>query len=98
MSNYSENKLSAADSVQGHIIWQQADKLARMSALGDLVQEQWEDWRVREEDTRCIMDAEEVAEAADTRAMQKATERAKWKARELEGEMGGLPKKKGLEC
>ena len=31
------------------------DKLARMSTLGDLAQEQ------QEEDARCIMDAEEVA-------------------------------------
>ena len=40
-----------------------------MSMLGDFVQEQWEeDQRAREEDTRCIMDAEEVPWVADARA------------------------------
>ena len=52
-----------------------------MSVMGDLVQEQQEeDRRAREEDTRCVMDAEELAQAADTRAVRKAAKKAKQKA------------------
>ena len=47
-----------------------------MSALGDLVQEQREeDRRGREEDTRRVIDAEEVARAARARAAWKAAKR-----------------------
>ena len=61
MSSYSDSESLADDSIHSRIIRQQADKLARMSALGDLAQEQWEkDQRAREEDTRHVMDAEEV--------------------------------------
>ena len=63
------------------------DKLARMSALGDLAQEQHEeDRRGRDEDARRVIDAEEVAWAAEARAAQKATKKAKRKAREHNSE------------
>ena len=52
------------------------DKLAKMSALGDLAQEQWEeDRRVREEDARCVVDAEEVVRAADARPLKRPNAR-----------------------
>ena len=87
MSSYSDSKSLADDSICGRIICQQADKLARMSMLGDLAQEQWEkDQRAREEDARCVMDAEEVVWAVDARAAQKAAKKAKQKARELDSE------------
>ena len=92
MLSYSNSESPTANSVQECIIWQQADKLTRM---GDLVQEQQEeDQRAREEDTVHIMQAEEATQAADARAVWKATKRAKQRARELEGEVGDLPKKK----
>ena len=73
MSSYSDSEPPADDSIRGRIIRQQADKLARMSALGDLVQEQREkDRRAREEDARHVMEAEEVAWAAEARAAKKA--------------------------
>ena len=78
MSSYSNSEPPADNSIHGRIICQQADKLARMSALGDLVQEQCEeDQRGRDEDARCVIDAEEVAWAAEARAMQKAAKKAK---------------------
>ena len=43
MSSYSDSEPPADDSIRGRIIRQQADKLARMSALGDLAQEQCEE-------------------------------------------------------
>ena len=58
-----------------------------MSALGDLVQEQCEkDRRGRDEDARHVIDAEEVARAAEARAARKAAKKAKRKARELDSE------------
>ena len=69
MSSYSNSEPPADDSIRGRIIRQQADKLARMSALGDLAQEQRkEDQRGRDEDARRVIDAEEVARAAEARA------------------------------
>ena len=95
MSSYSDSESLADDSIHGRIICQQADKLARMSALGDLAQEQWEeDRRAREEDTRRVMDAEEVAWAADARAARKATKKAKRKVQELDSEESPPRKKK----
>ena len=49
-------------------------------------EQQQEDQRVREEDARCVMDAEEVAQAADARAAWKAAKKAKCKACELDSE------------
>ena len=70
MSSYSDSEPPADDSIRGRIIRQQADKLARMSALGDLAQEQREeDRRGRDEDARRVMEAEEVAWAAEARAV-----------------------------
>ena len=78
MSSYSDSEPPTNDSIHGRIIRQQADKLARMSALGDLVQEQREeDRRGRDEDARRVIDAEEVAWAARARAARKATKKAK---------------------
>ena len=95
MSSYSDSKPPADDSIRGRIIRQQADKLAKMSALGDLVQEQCEeDRRGREEDARRVMDAEEVARAARARATRKAAKKAKRKARELDSEESPPRKKK----
>ena len=81
MSSHSDSEPPADDSICSQIISQQADKLARMSALGDLAQEQWEeDRRGRDEDARRIIDAEEVARAAEARAVRKAAKKAKRKA------------------
>ena len=66
-----------------------------MSMLGDLVQEQWEkDQRVREEDARRVMEAEEVVWAVDARAARKAAKKAKRRAWELESEEEDVPKRK----
>ena len=94
MSSYSDSESPAANSILGRIIRQQADKLAKMSAMGDLAQEQREeDRRLRELDTRHVVDAEEVAWAADARAMWKAAKKAKHKACEFDSE-GSPPRKK----
>ena len=94
MLSYSDSELPTTDSVRSQIIRQQVDKLARMSVLGDLVQEQWEeDRRVREEDVRHIMDVEEVAWVADARAARKAAKKAKRKASKLDSKES-LPQKK----
>ena len=69
-----------------------------MSAMGDLAQEQWEeDRRGREEDARRVIDAEEVARAADARAVRKAAKKAKQKARELNSEESPRRKKARVE-
>ena len=95
MSSYSDSEPPADDSIRGRIICQQVDKLARMSVLGDLAQEQREeDRRGREEDARHVIDAEEVAWAARARATQKAAKKAKRKARELDSEESPPQKKK----
>ena len=95
MSSYSDSEPPADDSIRGRIIRQQADKLAKMSALGDLVQEQREeDRRGREEDARRVMDAEEVARVARARAARKAAKKAKRKARERDSEESPPRKKK----
>ena len=95
MSSHSDSESPADNSIRGWIICQQADKLARMSTLGDLVQEQREkDWRAREEDVRHIMEAEEVAQAVEARAARKAAKKAKWRAWELESEEEDSPKRK----
>ena len=95
MSSYSDSEPPTDNSIRGQIIRQQADKLARMSALGDLAQEQWEkDRRVREEDAKRVMEAEEVAGAVEARAARKATKKAKRRARELESEEEDSPKRK----
>ena len=66
-----------------------------MSTLGDLAQEQREkDQRAREEDTSCVMEAEEVARAAEARAARKAAKKAKRRARDLESEEEDSPKRK----
>ena len=78
MSSYSDSEPPANNSICGRIIHQQVDKLARMSVLGDLAQEQREeDRRGRDEDARRIIDAEEVVWAAEARAARKATKKAK---------------------
>ena len=78
MSSYSDSEPPADDSIRGRVIRQQADKLARMSALGELAQEQREeDRRGRDEDARRVIDAEEVARAAGARAARKAAKKAK---------------------
>ena len=70
MLSYSDSKPPTDDSICGRIICQQVDKLARMSTMGDLAQEQREeDRRGRDEDARRVIDAEEVVWAADARAM-----------------------------
>ena len=95
MSSYSDSELPADDSIRGRIICQQVDKLARMSVLGDLVQEQHkEDQRGREEDARHVIDAEEVARAAESRAARKATKKAKRKAQEHDSKESPPQKKK----
>ena len=95
MSSYSDSELPTDDSICSQIICQQADKLTRMSMLGDLAQEQEEeDQRVREEDARCVMDAEEVVWVANARAAWKATKKAKCKACELDSEESPPRKKK----
>ena len=69
MSSYSDSEPPADDSIRSQIICQQADKLARMSVLGDLAQEQREeDRRGRDEDARRVIDAEEVVQVAEARA------------------------------
>ena len=56
MSSINENELPTIKSVYERIICQQADMLARMSKMGNLVQEQQEeDQRAREEDAVHIM-------------------------------------------
>ena len=95
MLSYSDSKPPTDNSIHGRIIHQQADKLARMSVLGDLAQEQQEeDRRGRDEDARRVIDAEEVAWAAEARAMRKAAKKAKRKARELDSEESPPRKKK----
>ena len=95
MSSYSDSESPAANSIQGCIIQQQADKLVKMSTMGDLAQEQWEkDRRAREEDARHVMEAEEVARAVEARAARKAVKKAKRRARELESEEEDSPKRK----
>jgi hypothetical protein len=95
MSSYSDSEPPADDSIRGRIIRQQADKLARMSALGDLAQEQREeDRRGRDEDARRVIEAEEVARAARVRAARKAAKKAKRKARERDSEESPPRKKK----
>ena len=70
MLSYSDSEPPADNSIHGQIIHQQVDKLARMSALGDLVQEQRkEDQRGGDEDARRVIDAEEVVQAAEAWAV-----------------------------
>ena len=95
MSSYSDSESPADNSIRSRIIRQQADKLAKMSVLGDLVQEQREkDQRVREEDARRVMEAEEVVRAVEARAARKAAKKAKRRAHELESEEKDSPKRK----
>ena len=96
MLSINENELPTTDFVHGWIICQQADKLARMSVMEDLVLEQQQEcWRApREEDAVCVMEAEEVVQAADTRAAWKATKKAKQKAWELDSEESSPRRKK----
>ena len=76
ISSHSDSESPAADSIRGRIIRQQADKLVRMNILGDLAHEhQEEDRRVRDEDARHVIDAEEAARAAEARPHKRPQKR-----------------------